>query len=113
MPPGGAVTAQPVEPMPLGAVERTPEAVRAALPPEQRARFDAAWRAAVDEARSTPSLVGLQKVVGDFWAIACALRAPRSPQADTEERRWLAGEAHGIPAEELFAELGLNADSMR
>lgn len=100
------MSAQPHEP-PLLGIDRTPEAVRASLDAADQARFDQAWREALDEARGNPSLTGLQQVVGDFWAIASAKRSPNRVQAEDDERRWLAGENVGIPAEQVFAEVGI------
>jgi hypothetical protein len=66
----------PVEPP-----ERTPEAIRAELPDDLRAQFEAEYRAALEVARSTYRLDWLNEVVETWWLTVWARRSPRSAQA--------------------------------
>lgn len=55
---------------PVPEIDRTPEAIRAALLPEERAAFDAACRHAVSEAMSESSLEPVRDMLTHWWRIA-------------------------------------------
>jgi hypothetical protein len=72
--------------------ERTPAAIRAELPDDLRAQFDAEYLAALDEARSTFRLDRLNEVIQEWWMSGWARRIPGHEQAMETGRRFLAGE---------------------
>ncbi len=72
--------------------ERTPAAIRAELPDELRAEFDAEYLAALDEARSTFRLDRLEETIRSWWLFVWVRRSPGHQQAMETGRRILAGE---------------------
>jgi len=72
--------------------ERSPAAIRAELPAEFRRQFEADYRAALDDAKRTFRLDGVDRVVEGWWRTVWARRAPGHEQAVAYARRWLAGE---------------------
>ncbi len=102
------MSAQPYESTPTGRDGLHSAAqVRAALPPEQTAEFDAAWNAALDEARTTLDLAQPLQVIRDFRAIASALASTHADQARQDAQRWRDGkEIDSIPAHQVLDGLG-------
>ncbi len=72
--------------------ERSPAAIRAELPEELRAEFDAEYHAALDEARSTFRLDRLEATIRSWWLFVWVRRSPGHQQAMETGRRILAGE---------------------
>jgi hypothetical protein len=72
--------------------ERSPAAIRAALPEAMRAEFDAEYLAALEEARTTYRLDRLNEVIDAWWLSGWARRIPGHEQAMATGRRILAGE---------------------
>jgi Family of unknown function (DUF6247) len=72
--------------------ERSPAAIRAELPDDMRAEFDAEYLAALEEAKTTYSLDRLNEVVEAWWLSMWARRSPRHEQAMETGRRILRGE---------------------
>jgi hypothetical protein len=67
--------------------ERTPTAIRAELPDDLRAQFDAEYQAALDDARATYRLDRLDATIEGWWRTVWARRSPGHEQAmDTGER---------------------------
>ncbi len=80
---------------PAGRVEppqRTPAAVRAELPEALRARFDAEYRAALEEAKTSYQLDRLNEVMQAWWQLAWARRSPTHEQAVESGARLLHGD---------------------
>jgi hypothetical protein len=72
--------------------ERSPAAIRAELPDDLRARFDAEYQAALDDARASYRLDRLDEVIEAWWLTVWARRIPGHEQAMETGRRILAGE---------------------
>jgi hypothetical protein len=72
--------------------ERTPAAIRAELPEALRARFDAEYRSALQEATTSYQLDRLNEVMQAWWQLAWARRSPTHDQALATGRRVLRGE---------------------
>lgn len=72
--------------------EHSPAAIRAELPDDVRAEFDAEYLAALEEAKTTYSLDRLNEVVEAWWLSMWARRSPRHEQAMETGRRILRGE---------------------
>jgi hypothetical protein len=80
---------------PAGRVEppgRTPAAIRAELPEALRAQFDAEYRAALEEAKTSYQLDRVHEVVRAWWQLAWARRSPSHEQALATGARLLSGE---------------------
>jgi hypothetical protein len=84
------VTAEPAHR--AGAIARTPAAVRAALVGADRADFEAAYAAALDEARRTYRLEPVDQAVEQWWRYAVLSRSPGHAEAIEQARQLLAGE---------------------
>lgn len=50
--------------------DRSPRAIRAALPPEDQGAFDREYREALDKAKETYDLAPVQRVVDAWWGTA-------------------------------------------
>ncbi len=61
--------------------ERTPAAIRAELPDDLRGRFDAEYRAALDEAKASYRLDQLNQVLQEWWQTVWGRRIPGIDQA--------------------------------
>ncbi len=85
-------SAQPREPWRVAPPERSPAVIRAELPDDLRAQFEADYLAALDEARSTFRLDRLNEVIQAWWLSGWARRIPGHEQAMETGRRFLAGE---------------------
>jgi hypothetical protein len=72
--------------------ERTPAAIRAELPADLRAKFDAEYQAALDDAKSTYRLDRLNEAIEGWWLTVWSRRSPRHEQAMETGRRILRGE---------------------
>jgi Family of unknown function (DUF6247) len=72
--------------------ERTPAAIRAELPERLRVRFDAEYRAALEEAQASYQLDRLNEVLQAWWQLAWARRSPTHEQALATGQRVLRGE---------------------
>jgi hypothetical protein len=70
---------------------RTPAAVRAELPEELRAQFDAEYRQALEEAKASYQLDRLHEVIRAWWQLAWARRSPTHEQALATGTRLLRG----------------------
>jgi hypothetical protein len=82
-------------PSPVGRVEppeRTPAAIRAELPAALRGRFDADYRAALEEAKTSYQLDRISEVVQAWWQLAWARRSPSHRQALEAGERVLRGD---------------------
>jgi hypothetical protein len=80
---------------PAGRVEppqRTPAAIRAELPDALRGQFDAEYRAALEEAKTSYQLDRLNEVVQAWWQLAWARRSPTHAQAVATGERLLRGD---------------------
>ncbi len=80
---------------PVGRVEppdRTPAAIRAELPEALRARFDAEYRGALEEAKASYQLDRLNEVIQAWWQLTWARRSPGHEQAVETGSRLLRGE---------------------
>jgi hypothetical protein len=80
---------------PAGRVEppgRTPAAIRAELPEGLRARFDAEYRQALEEAKASYQLDRLNEVIQAWWQLAWARRSPTHEQALATGARLLGGD---------------------
>jgi Family of unknown function (DUF6247) len=69
---------------PAGRVQppgRTPAAIRAELPEALRARFDAEYQQALEEAKASYQLDRLHEVIQAWWQLAWARRSPTHEQA--------------------------------
>jgi hypothetical protein len=78
---------------PAGRIEppaRTPAVVRAELPEALRAEFDAEYRAALEEAKTSYQLDRLNEVLQAWWQLAWARRSPTHEQA-LATGAWLLG----------------------
>lgn len=86
------MTADPADRPSRGRLERSPDAIRAALPPERRATFDAAYTAALEEARATYRLDGIHDVIETWWRVVVVIRDPNHATVMEDGGRLLAGE---------------------
>ncbi len=77
---------------PVPAPQRTPAAIRAELPKQDRAAFDADYLAALDEAQATYRLDRLNEAIESWWLSTWARRIPGHDQVMETGRRILAGE---------------------
>jgi hypothetical protein len=80
---------------PAGRVEppqRSPAAIRADLPETLRGQFDAEYRAALEEAKTSYQLDRLNEVVQAWWQLAWARRSPTHAQAVATGERLLRGD---------------------
>jgi hypothetical protein len=72
--------------------ERTPAAIRAELPDGLRARFDAEYRSALEEAKTSYQLDRVNDVIQAWWQLAWARSSPTHEQAVETGARLLRGE---------------------
>ncbi len=72
--------------------ERTPAAIRAELPADLRAQFDAEYWAALEDAKDTYRLDRLNDAIEGWWRTAWARRSPDHEQAMETGRRIERGE---------------------
>ena len=72
--------------------ERTPAAIRAELPADLRAQFDAEYQGALDAAKTTYRLDRLNETIDGWWLTVWARRSPRHEQAMETGRLILRGE---------------------
>jgi hypothetical protein len=90
-------SARPGEPWRVEPPERSPAAIRAELPEAMRAKFDAEYLAALEEARTNYRLDRLNEVIQAWWLSAWARRSPRRDAAIESGMRLL----HGEPVETI------------
>lgn len=86
---------------------RDAASVHAALSSDRAAKFRAEWEAALDQARTDLDLNALNgrldRIVGDYWAVASANLSSSALQADEDGRRWRAGEEVSvIPGDQVL-----------
>jgi hypothetical protein len=72
--------------------ERSPAAIRAELPGDLRAAFDAEYQAALEDAKTTYRLDRVNAVIQEWWQTAWARRSPRRDEALEIGHRLLRGE---------------------
>jgi hypothetical protein len=103
------MSAQPHEPAPRRSapISRDAASVIAALPEDRAASFRTEWEAALDQARTDLDLGSLtqrlEKITGDYWAVASASASARVTEAATDGSQWRAGQDIDIiPAEQVL-----------
>jgi len=84
--------ADPSHPSQVPMPERTPAAIRSALPAELRRQFEAEYQAALDDAKQTYELARLDQVIEGWWRTVWARQATGHEQAMAYGLRWLRGE---------------------
>jgi hypothetical protein len=100
-----SAAADPSHPWRVPQPERTPAAIRAELPADLRHKFEDEYQAALEDAKQTYRLDGLDQVIEGWWRTVWAQRAPGHQQRMEYGMRLLRGE----PVEPPPAPMDLDA----